>query len=394
VEVYILDSLYRRIQVVDRFESLIWTERFKDFGDFELKTYSTLENRNRFTVGTRLAMNKSHRVMTVETVEDTTDDEGARVLYLKGRSLEYILEDRAARPSVADLTALPQWIIADLPPVAIAKKIFHDTCILGGFSSYDIIPNVVEGPGLYPEDTIAEPSANITVAIDPTSVYGAIKQLADLYDFGFRLIRNYDTSQFFFDVYMGSDRTTGQNTLPAVIFSPNLDNLKNTTELTSIAGYKNVAYVLSPVGNKVVYPDDIDPDFVTGLDRHVLWVDASDITDPTPATLDARLTQRGKEELSKNRQFSAFDGEISQVSQYIYGVDFNLGDLVEMQNTDGATNQMQVTEQIFVQDREGERSYPTLSRNKFITPGAWSAWDFNQVWFDLDSSSETWADQV
>jgi hypothetical protein len=394
VEVYILDSLYRRIQVVDRFESLIWTERFKDMGDFVLKTYSTLENRNTFTAGTRLAMNKSHRVMTVETVEDTTDDEGARVLNISGRSLESILEDRVARPSVADLTVMPKWVIADLPPVTIAKKIFHDTCVLGGFSVKDIITNVTEGPGLYPEDTIAEPSDNITVEIEPTSVYGAIKQLADLYDFGFRLIRNYDTSQFFFDIYMGSDRTSSQTTLPAVIFSPNLDNLKNTTELTSIAGYKNVAYVLSPVGNVVVYPDSVDPDFVEGLDRHVLWVDASDITDPNPTTLEARLTQRGKEELSKNRRFSAFDGEISQVSQYVYDRDFNLGDLIEMQNTDGATNQMQVTEQIFVQDREGERSYPTLSQNKFITPGAWSAWDFNQVWLDLDPSPETWADQV
>lgn len=390
MEVYILDSLWRREQVVDRFESLIWTERFKAFGDFELKLHSTLENRNRFVTGTRLAMNESHRVMTVETVEDKTDTEGRTVLTVKGRSLEKILEDRAARPSSADLTTLPKWVLTG-KPVDLAKKIFHDICVTGVISTSDIIPSVIEGRGMYAEDTIAEPSATITYEIEPNSVYAAIAQLSDLYDFGFRLVRNYDTSQLYFDVYTGSDRTSSQSTLPAVIFSPNLDNMQNTTELTTIALYKNVAMVISPVGTVIVYPDDVDPALATGWDRNVLWVKADDITDP--ATAVAKMTQLGKEELSKHRRFSAFDGELTQGSIYKYGRDYNLGDLVEMQNVDGAMNIMQVVEQIFVSDREGERSYPTLAINKFITPGSWSAWDYNQMWLDLDLSPETWADQ-
>ena len=64
-----------------------------------------------------------------------------------------------------------------------------------------------------------------------------------------------------------------------------------------------------------------------------------------------------------------------------------------MRNDDGVTNQMQVTEQIFVDDKEGTRSYPTLTINTFIMPGTWSAWDFNKVWLDYDPSPETWADQ-
>lgn len=391
MEVYILDSLFRRDKVVDKFESLIWTERFSDWGDFELHLHSTLENRNLFSVGARIAINESYRVMTVETIEDATDAEGRKMLTLKGRSLEKILDDRAARDSTADLTTTPKWILTGLP-IAIAKLIFHNVCVLGHFSTSDIIPFINEGPGVYAEDTIAEPIDSVTVEIALMSVYSAIKQLADLYGFGFRLIRNFDTSQLYFDVYMGSDRTTGQSTLPAVIFSPDLDNLKNTRELTTIATYKNVAYVISPVGTAVVYPDDVDPATATGFDRRVLWVAAEDITDPTPGTLAARLAKRGKEELSKNRRLSAFDGEISQTSRYTYGVDINLGDLIELRNTDGATNNMQVTEWIFVQDQEGQRAYPTLSLNRFITPGAWLAWDFNQTWFDLDLNPMKWSE--
>lgn len=390
MEVYILDSLFRRDKVVDKFESLIWTERLKNIGDFEMHIHSTLETRSLFPAGTRLAINGSHRVMTVETIEDANDAEGRKILTLKGRSLEQILEDRAARNSTADLTTTPKWILTGLP-VALAKQIFHDTCVSGLFSVRDIIPNIHEGPGMYPTDTIAAPTDSITVEIEPMSVFSAIQKIADMYGFGFRLIRNYDTSALYFDVYMGSDRTTGQSTLPAVIFSPDLDNLKNTRELATIATYKNVAYVLSPVGAATVYSDDVDPTTVTGFNRRVLWVNASDITDPDSSTLADRLTRRGKEELAKYRRLSAFDGEISQTSSYKYGVDINLGDLIEVRNTDGVTNNMQVTEWIFVQDKEGERSYPTLSLNTFITPGSWLAWDFNQTWFDLNSDPMTWS---
>lgn len=391
MEIYILNSFLQRDKIVDKFESLIWTERFADVGDFELHLHSTLENRNLFPAGTKIAINESYRVMTVETVEDATDDEGRRVLILKGRSLEQILDDRVARDNTDDLTETPKWILTGLP-VAIAKLIFHNTCVLGHFSASDIIPYINEGPGVFPEDTTSEPSTSLTVEIEPMSVYSAIKQLADLYGFGFRLIRNQDLSQLYFDVYMGSNRTTGQDDLPAVIFSPDLDNLKNTRELTTIATYKNVAYVMSPVGTAVVYPDDVDPSTATGFDRKVLWVAASDITNPDSGTLAARLEQRGKEELSKNRRLSAFDGEISQNNQYVYGVDVHLGDLVELRSGTGATNNMQITEWIFVQDKEGQRSYPTLSLNTFITPGSWVAWDSNEVWEDLDPDPLVWVD--
>jgi hypothetical protein len=35
-----------------------------------------------------------------------------------------------------------------------------------------------------------------------------------------------------------------------------------------------------------------------------------------------------------------------------------------------------------VSDQEGERSYPTLSLNLFITPGSWSSWDYGSQWQD------------
>lgn len=389
MEVYTLDSLYRRERVIDRFESLIWTERYSAYGDFQLTLHSTAESRGLLQTGTLLAINESYRVMKVETFENKTDSDGKTFLTVTGRSFEKVLEDRAARPSLDDLTETPKWILEGLP-AAIARKMFHDICVVGVVDPADIIPWVFEDT-IFPDDTIPEPTDEIIYEVEPMTLYQAIKNLCDVYDLGFRLVRNFDTGQLYWDVYAGSDRTTAQNDLPVVIFSPDLDNLQNTTELTTIALAKNVAFVVSPVGYEMVYPLDVDPS-IEGFERQVLLIKADDINDEDSLVASARMIQRGKEELAKSRSFSAFDGELNQNSAYKYGRDYNLGDLVELRNTDGVTNNMRVTEQIFVSDSEGERSYPTLAINKFITPGSWLAWDFNQVWEEL-GETEYWADQ-
>lgn len=387
MEVYILDSLLRRDQVVDKFESLIWTERFDKWGDFELRLHSTRDNRNKFPLGTRFIINESHEVMEVESVEDSTDSEGRMTLILKGRTLEKILDDRLARGSMDDLTTTPKWSITDLP-ADVARKIFHDICVTGILDPADVIPGVVES-SIFPPDTIDEPADEITYEMDPMTVYSALTQLCEAYDMGFRMVRNPTTLAIHFDVYMGSDRTTRQTDLPAVVFSENMGNLFNTNEFTSAALYKNVAYVLSPVGTEIVYAADIDPS-TTGFQRNVLVVKADDIKDEDGPTASSKMIQRGREELAKHRIFSGFDGEISKSSRYKYGVTHFMGDVLELRNQNGFATEMQIVEQIFISDREGDRSYPTLAVRKFITPGSWPGYGGTKEWDDM--TTEVWAD--
>jgi hypothetical protein len=226
--------------------------------------------------------------------------------------------------------------------------------------------------------------------MEPTTVYNAIKNICDVWSLGFRLIREYDTSKLWFDIYTGNDRTTKQVILPPVVFTPELDNLKNATELTTTTGAKNVAYVYSPAGFQMVYPQDVDPE-IEGFERRALVVNASDITSENDDVV-AALIQRGKEELAKNRTYSAFDGEINQTSQYQPNKDYFLGDLVEVRNSDGVTNDMRVTEMIYASDEQGERVYPTLAVNVFINTGSWLSWLANKKWIDM-GATEYWEDQ-
>jgi len=388
MELYTLDPLLRRAEVFDEFASLIWTERFKQYGDFELDISSTLRARTLLKTGTLLATDDSHYVMVIESVEDATDSDNRKLLKVKGRSLEVILYDRVAKESLSNTTTSPAWLITGLTPTAAARKIFHDICVTGILSSYDVIPFIFEGTFL-PASTIPEPVDLVDIELEPTTVYDAIVQIADIWNFGFRLLREYDTSKLWFDIYTGRDRTTAQTTNPAVVFAPELDNLQNTKQFMTIENAKNVAYVYSPVGFEMVYADGVDPD-VSGFERRALVINATDINSGTAPEISAALIRRGQDELAKARVFQAFDGEINQNSAYVAGVDYNLGDIVEVRDSDGTTNNMRVSEIIRVADREGTRAYPTFVLNQFINTGSWLSFVDNTQWADM--TTEEWAD--
>ena len=389
MEVYVLDSLFRREKVIDRFESLIWTERFSDVGDFSLQVRATTDMRSWLRKDVHLAMNESHRVMKIETVEVEQDEEGRSILRVTGPSLEAVLEDRAAVLRTETGFA-PKWVI-EATPVETAKRLFNDICILGSVDEKDILPMTFSGNIIVPASTIPEVIDAIISEIEPKSLFAAIKQLADVWVFGFSILRRYDMSQLYFDVYTGNDRSSSQTDFDPVIFSPQLDNLQNTKSLDTISGAKNVVMVYSEFGSYEYTPEDVNLD-IDGFERRVLVVQAEGIEEDTPNPT-IMMDQQAREALAEHRAFTAFDGEVSPRSQYKYGVDYFLGDIVELQNHDGTSQKMRVTEQIFSSDAEGDKSYPTLTVNAFVNAGSWASWTDPTTWEDLSDNPMTWAEQ-
>lgn len=393
MEVYILDSLLRREQVVDTFESLIWTERWQEIGDFEIQMASTLASRSQFIPGTRLAMNDSKRVMVVETVEDATDEDGQATLTVKGRSLESILEDRVVKYTLDSTANGQDKVTMSGTPRAVATYMFYSYMLGGPLHQSDRYPFLELGEEY--TGNIPDPWPILTFTQDIGTVYDWVKMLCDTYDMGFRIQRKADDSRLYFDIYTGDDRTSSQTVLKPVIFAPNMDNLQNTTELISIEGTKNVAYVFSPTNYIIVYGNGGVEDYM-GFDRKVVLVKGENPptvnnVPPTDQAIMEHLDRLGKEELAKLRGHSEFDGEMNQHSEFKYGVDYNLGDRVEMRNNDGVITLRRVAEQIFVSDAEGERSYPTLSSATFTGTDAW-LYQGEKKWSEK-RDDEYWATQ-
>lgn len=386
MDLYVLDGALRRSIVVDTFQSLVWTERFSSFGDFELQIKSTPETRSIFQNDTWISIRQSKRAMIVETVENGLKDDGSRILTVKGRSLEKLLEDRVAKESLDNLTDSPKWVLTGTPG-AILRSVFNSICVDGILDIADIIPFLVTG-NPFPEDTIAEFSDDITVEIEPKSLYEFISSVCETYEFGFRLAIDTDLHELYFNIYAGVDRTSLQSEVTPILFSPELDNLQNSTEFKNSQSEKNVAYVFSKYGTNVVFADGVDP-LVQGFSRKVLMVNASDITADT-VDVPSALIKSGKEALANAKRQTIFDGEVSNASGLVYGIDYNLGDVVELRNADGEVAYKRVTEFIFSSDSEGDRAYPSLSKGWDTNAETWSAIEDTIVWSGYDT--EVWDD--
>lgn len=463
MELYTLDGLLRRTELIEGYESYIWTERYSSVGEVKVVTPSTQQFRNLLASGTFISLSESQRVMKVETIEDTEGEDGSKHLTISGIEISKVLYDRVARTGFVG--EKPGTWKASGKPSDVIRALFDYVCRNGSSNLTDKLQLLVAG-SLYSAGNIPEDTDAYTIEREIGPLYDAMKEVADVWDLGLRLYKGLDTGTLYFDVYKGNDRTTNQQILPAVIFSPDLDTLQGVSELTSVANSKNVAEVVSDYMTVTVYADGAS-ETTAGFDKRVLFVKANDIQYPPrtntltvtqeqainrgvalPTTLEdeklalgrlirkerllvgdfehignvatrggllaedrthletarsestaleaaetvamtALLTQRGIEELAKNRSISAFDGEITQLSPYKYNRDYSMGDLVEMRNSTGLTNQMLVTEQIFAADETGERAYPTLTIKRFITPGSWLAWENSQVWQDAPG---VWAD--
>ena len=388
MELYILDSLLRRVVLFEGYISLIWTERYNEEGEFEIVLADTREARNLFVYGAMLALKGSTAVMKVETSNASTDDDGKATYTIKGRSLEAILRARYSYDVLGSSNSIGVLTLTGTP-TDIVKKLFDDSVRDGGVSVSDKIPFLQ--PGVYlPVGNIPAPEDIILVEIKAGPLYEPTVSISQEYHTGFRFVRRdmaHNAAQLYFETYMGNDRTTSQNVgvtspggIPKVVsFSTKMETLANVSELTSIAEYYNVAYVVAKNGSAIVYVDGAD-DSTAGFDRSVMWVDATDLEEPAGAALDALMLRRGQEALAAQRIVIAVDGEIPENSTYVYGVDYGLGDLVEISNGNGSTTNMRVTEHIYISDEEGNRSYPTLTLDQLITPGSWMAWNALQVW--------------
>ena len=96
----------------------------------------------------------------------------------------------------------------------------------------------------------------------------------------------------------------------------------------------------------------------TGLARRVVLIDASQAAGLTQDGLKGYMSQG----LADARETAVFDGSINQdLSPYVYGVDYSLGDLVRLVGDYGLDQKARVTEYIRSEDASGFKAYPTLT---------------------------------
>lgn len=369
MELFTLDRTAHKINIIDNFSSVIWTERY--YGDSEVQLVTPLNQDMiaKLPVGTFLGMDESDEVMLLETANMEEDS-----LKLKGISLLPWLDNRFVRASAAheDRYLYVNGVVGELLWVLVwyftnaASPYLNGTIDIGVPNPEQLVlPNLDLRDYDVSGDTVA-------LAVPYGPLYKALKDIATTYQIGMQITLDEVTDTSYslgFRSYKGLDHTSSQSVNPIVRFSPDMESFTNIKELQSIAAFKTAVYAFAP-GNPGGLATDpgvsrLSGDEYTGFDLRALMVFAEDITTDMvgsdPVALLNILNSRAEDALTTNHFIKAVDGEIVPESQLKYGIHYNLGDIIEVQGNSGTVQAARVTEYIRAKDSTGEKAYPTVS---------------------------------
>lgn len=349
MDIFVLSEDLELLTVIDTYVSLIWTERYSDYGDFELYTFADSDAILNLLKNRYLTLRESNTIMIIEDILLETDVEEGRYITVTGRSLESIL-DRRIIWGQKTLTGKLQDAIHTLLNENIISPSDPDR----------IIDNFVF------EESTDDTILNLTVDAQFTgdNLYSVIKALCDENHIGFRIMLN-ESNQFVFSLYSGENRSYNQSENPYVIFSPEFDNIINSSYMESDKNLKNVTLVAGEGEGSEQKMTSVGSG--SGLYRREIFTDASSVSSTVEdGTLSddeymSLLEQKGQNTLAENVSINSFEGKVDATSLFVYGEHFFMGDIVQIANEYGIEGTARITELIRSHSEDGLDVYPTFN---------------------------------
>lgn len=347
------------IAYLDKYKSLIWTDRYDKEGEFELCIPVTAKYAQSIRKEDYLSIPSSKRRMIVESIKIETDSETGNIYNITGRSTESILDRRIV------------WKQTNVNgSVQNAMHSIMNENIIAPVDSRRRIDNLVFNVSTDPRVT----SVNYTHAAqyNGEAILDVVKKVCQAYHLGFKM--EYSNGNFVFSLYAGVDRSYKQTFNSYVVFSPTHDNLLNSNYLESIKNYKNVLRIAGEgegatqtfITHYLEFDDDRASE-KTGLARREIYVDCHDVSSVTGGStvMDVQqytntLVQKGVEKLAELVPETAFEGEIDATVMYKYGVDYEVGDICEIRNEYGMNDAVRITEVVQTWEADGYTCIPTL----------------------------------
>ena len=349
---YILDTEFKTVMLVDSFESTIWTDRYRECGDFEIYCFPGEDILANAKDDYYLYNPESEHLMIIEHQEITTDTEEGSRLIVTGNSLESILKRRVVWNQTTISGSIQNGIKTLLNDSIISPEVEERK--ISNFVFIDSEDEAITGLTL-------ENDAQYTGDV----IYDIVTELCETYDIGFKILYNFSTGNFEFSLYKGIDRSYAQETNPYVIFSPNYENIINSDYSHNKEDYKNVTRIGGESTDSVRYLTAYGE--VSGLERREMFTDAQDVSkkddngnEISSEAYEALLQEKGKESLAEYPIKEGFEGEVEASKMFVYGKDFFLGDNVQVENEFGTTGNALVSEIVFSQDKDGVKTYPTF----------------------------------
>ncbi len=352
MQITILDSKFESIDIMDVMKSLIWNERYDQYGDFELYAPYDETIFNEIDESCYIQLDNNNHLMMCEKKLIETDPEDGNFMTISGNSLESLL----CRRVVAKFTVLSgnlqdgiQKILNEniIAPTDAKRKI--DRFRFERTDDPYICGLTIEGQFL------------------GDNLHDLISTLCVKHHIGFQITLS-DDNHFVFKLYNGVDRSYDQTTNSYVVFSPDYENLSNTTYVDDRTEERNSAIISGEgegASQKVISIGES-----SGLSRREIYVNASYVsstvndTTLSPEEYSKQLAQKGSESLSDYLRKTEFEGTAEALQMYTLGQDFFLGDIVQIENEYGMEASSRVTGIIRSYDDNGASVLPKFSAIK------------------------------
>lgn len=365
MKIIVMDSDFTNLAVLDSFDSLIWTERYWEYGDFELVVGATKENIDLYKQDRYIWLDDSDEVMIIEDIEITTDIESGNTMTITGRSLTSILDRRVSWASAYGTGNISDQI----------KGIIEANCIKASDSKRNFPNLIYRAPDNFDPSTYTD----ICSVSKGENIYERIQKFCQKQRIGFHIFNDPEhDGTFVFQLYSGTDRSYEQTDNPYVVFSPDFNSLSNSTAKFTNSDKKNVMYVKGQEGYSSSAESTTED--TSGYNRREGSMEASDVDikkdnpdydpddpdsgpseiDRDPSDIEYDLAIRGQEELSKLGADKEFDGSTDQNGQFVYRRDYNIGDIVQVKNVFGLEFRTRITEYIRSYDNSGFTAYPSF----------------------------------
>lgn len=353
MEAIVMNTNFESVGLIDTFNSFIWTDRYSSYGDFEIYTLPSQDLLEICQDDYYVWNIKTDHVMIIEERKIVADPDSGTFLSVIGRSLESILTRRI----IWKQTTLQGNLQAGI------ERLLNENVINPSIADRKINNFIFKSSS---DPIITE--LTIDAQYTGENLYDTIETICIERNIGFKITLN-ETNQFVFELYSGQNRSYSQSDNSYVIFSPEFDNILNSNYLEATTNLKNVALVAGEG------EDNDRKTSVVGsgsdLTRRELYVDARDIssrvdggeTDETIPLADyiKLLDQRGHERLSEYKDVHSFEGEVEASRTFIFGIDFFMGDIVQIVNEFGIESESRVNEIVMSHDANGETIIPTFS---------------------------------
>lgn len=349
MEIYVTGEDFMPYDIVDQFESCIWTDRYSSFGDFKLRVKKVDQLTGSLHSTPRFLLNsEAQSIMMVENIETKSQEGGERVFEVSGRSIEAFLMERT-NTAPGGNKAIP---FHDTPGNIIMHMM--DKYVLNPDNSDNALLNIVPSAYIPAHELVSR-------YVDRGNMYDVIKELCDDYGYGFAFMRGFynGVPDVSFNILNGIDRTDPSLSY-YMEYSQDLETLTDVSTLRSIQGYKNHARVEGETIVRDVYYKG-EGFALHSFRRRTMVVNASSVkVDEETSYEDVLkiLDMMGRAALYNQRPVNLIDGDIPQAAwNDIY---YGLGDLVVVKDGLGTRQKARITEQIWSQDQTGFKRTPTF----------------------------------